>query len=154
MISLGVGALIGGTVAGVTAYNQGSRGWDLVGDILTGVGIGALIGGAVGAVLGLSIPTFGSMLGGLAFAGGSSAISLSNIEIALIGLAIVLSSFERPRNNQVQNKQYRDAARKAGFDIKDPDVLDELQNVHKYIRKNKLNLGFKELIELIKEFLG
>ena len=154
LISLGVGAFIGGTVAGVTAYNQGSRGWDLVGDILTGVGIGALIGGAVGAVLGLSIPTFGSMLGGLAFAGGSSAISLSNIEIALIGLAIVLSSFERPRNNQVQNKQYRDAARKAGFDIKDPDVLDELQNVHKYIRKNKLNLGFKELIELIKEFLG
>ena len=148
MIGLGVGALIGGTVAGVTAYNQGSRGWDLVGDILTGVGIGALIGSAVGAILGLSIPTFGSMIGGLAFAGGSSAISLSNAEIAIIGLAVVLSSTNRPRDNRKQNEQFRQVMRRLGYDKKDW----QWRYGHDHLPNE--SLGFKDLLKFLTDLLN
>ena len=37
---------------------------------------------------------------------------------------------------------------------KDPRIRDVLNQIHQYIRKNKLNLGWKELLELIKEWLG
>jgi len=46
LICLGVGALVGGTLGGITAYSEGQ-------DILTGVLTGALLGAAVGAVVGI-----------------------------------------------------------------------------------------------------
>ena len=63
-----------------------------------------------------------------------------------------VTSNNRPKNNVVQNKQYEDAARKAGLNPKDPDVKDLLREVHQYIRRNKLNLGWKDLVDLIKDF--
>ncbi len=47
ILGIGAGAVVGGTVAGVSAYNQGARGWDLVGSILGG----AIFGGGMGAVM-------------------------------------------------------------------------------------------------------
>ena len=45
MIGLGIGALFGGTFAGISSYREGNRGITLIGDILGG----ALVGGALGA---------------------------------------------------------------------------------------------------------
>ena len=56
---IGVGAVVGGTVAGVNCYNNGSTGWELVGDILGG----ALIGGAIGGIVGyFAAPGIAAML--------------------------------------------------------------------------------------------
>ena len=56
---IAVGAVIGGTVAGVNNYNNGNRGWELAGDILGG----ALIGGAIGGIVGYSsAPGIAAML--------------------------------------------------------------------------------------------
>ena len=68
-----VGAVVGGTVAGVSSYNNGNTGWELVGDVLGG----ALIGGAIGGIVGyFAAPGIAAMLsstgtigGALAFAG-------------------------------------------------------------------------------------
>ena len=34
------------------------------------------------------------------------------------------------------------------------DIRDELQKIHRYIRNKKLDLGWKELVDLIKEWIG
>lgn len=69
-------------------------------------------------------------------------------------MSVWLASNYRPNNNGVQNKQFLDAARKGGYNVNDPDVLEQLKEVHRYIRNKKLNLGFKDLVNLIKDFLG
>ena len=46
------------------------------------------------------------------------------------------------------------AVKQAGYNLKDSKVRDKLNELHKYIRKNKLNLGWEELLELINEWLG
>ena len=62
------GAVAGGVVAGVNAYEAGYRGWDLVGKIAVGAVTGGVVGGAVGAVLGLGTA---AIVGGLASVAGS-----------------------------------------------------------------------------------
>lgn len=112
-------------------------------------------------------PAIGSFLGStftlgyvVTSSGALVAITVTGAQIAAVGVAaaiglgILFASTERPGNNRKQNKQFLDAARAGGYDIKDPNILDVLQDVHQYIRRNKLNLGFKQLVELIKEFLG
>lgn len=47
LISIGIGAVIGGTIAGVKAYNDGARGWDLVASIAGGSLKGAVVGGVM-----------------------------------------------------------------------------------------------------------
>ena len=49
LLSIGIGAVIGGTFAGVGAYRQGIRGFDLVGTIIGG----AIFGGGMGAIMAL-----------------------------------------------------------------------------------------------------
>ena len=61
------GAVAGGVVAGVNAYEAGYRGWDLVGKIAVGAVTGGVVGGAVGAVLGLGTA---AIVGGLASVAG------------------------------------------------------------------------------------
>lgn len=91
---IGVGAVVGGTVAGVNCYNNGSTGWELVGDILGG----ALIGGAIGGIVGyFAAPGIAAMLsstgtigGALAFAEGmgstGAGIAISSVgQLALAG---------------------------------------------------------------------
>ncbi|MCI5746192.1 MAG: polymorphic toxin type 37 domain-containing protein, partial [Erysipelotrichaceae bacterium] len=94
---IAVGAVIGGTVAGVNSYNNGNRGWELAGDILGG----ALIGGAIGGIVGyFAAPGIAAMLsstgtigGALAFAGGmgltGAGIAISTVgQLALAGTIV------------------------------------------------------------------
>ncbi|CDC41729.1 unknown [Firmicutes bacterium CAG:449] len=91
---IAVGAVVGGTVAGVNSYNNGNTGWELVGDVLGG----ALIGGAIGGIVGyFAAPGIAAMLsstgtigGALAFAGGmgstGAGIAISSVgQLALAG---------------------------------------------------------------------
>ena len=106
------------------------------------------------------------VLVGWGAAGGGIAISAIG-ELALVGTIAItgISAFgascimmfasnNRPGNNRVQNKQFEQAVKSAGYNPKDPIVRDALNEIHQYIRKNKLNLGWKKLLELIKEWLG
>ena len=127
-----------------------------VGNTLVGGAIGGIIGGTIGA-----LPTIASGMGS-AFAptvsGGAIALTGEQALLGAVGMIalgnIVFSSNGRPGNNRVQNKQYEDAARAAGFNPKNPSVRDALREIHNYIRKEKLNLGWKQLVELIKDWLN
>ena len=54
-----IGAIVGATVAGAIAHNNGVSGWELVGAIAGG----ALIGGALGALAYVAAPTIGAAYG-------------------------------------------------------------------------------------------
>ena len=68
LISICIGAVVGGAIAGVSAYNQGARGWDLVGAIAGG----AILGGGMGAIVAI---------------GGAAGLAASGITIAGFGLS-------------------------------------------------------------------
>lgn len=96
---IGVGAAVGGVVAGISSYNNGNTGWELVGDILGGVLIGGAIGGIIGYFAAPSIAALlsstGTIGGALAFAGGmgssGAGIAISTVgEIALLGTATMV----------------------------------------------------------------
>ena len=76
LICLGVGALVGGALGGITAYSEGQ-------DVLTGVLTGALLGAAVGAVVGI---------GGAALSGAVSSV-LSKTATDLISVAFYGGGF-------------------------------------------------------------
>ena len=78
------GAVIGGTVSGISAYNNGARGWEVVGAVAEGAVVGGAIGAAAGALAatgaalisgGASMISSGLAAGGgmLALAGGGTA---------------------------------------------------------------------------------
>ena len=127
--------------------------------------IGAIIGAGLGAFAGMSfstsLPTFewmnagGSLMFGVT---GTTTLTITGAQIlgaaGLICATYMFASNNRPGNNRVQNKQIEQATRSAGYNPKDPRVRDILNEIHQYIRKNKLNLGWRELLELIKEWLG
>ena len=100
LIGVLIGAVVVGTgvaiYAGVTAYNNGARGWDLFGAIaegfLTGVVIGGIIGGLIAAFI-YAAPAIGSFLGSsfqigsyLTAAGELVAVTVTGAQIAAAGL--------------------------------------------------------------------
>lgn len=92
------------------------------------------------------------MGGVLALVSGTT-ITITGAQIAggaiVAGLGIMLfASDHRPGNNRVQNKQLKDAVRKTGHDPNDPRIKDKINKIERYIRSKKLNLGWKELLEL------
>lgn len=102
LLIIGISALAVGAgvaiYAGVTAYNNGARGWDLFGAIAEGFLTGAVIGGIIGGLIAAFIyaaPAIGSFLSsigstGFALAGGGTAVAaISVAEIAVAGLAIL-----------------------------------------------------------------
>ena len=60
-----IGGILGGVTRGAIAYNDGARGWDLVGEIAIGTAAGIVIGGAAGAV---------AAMGGAYLAGGMKSV--------------------------------------------------------------------------------
>lgn len=60
-----IGGILGGVTRGAIAYNDGARGWDLVGQIAIGTASGMIIGGAAGAI---------AASGGLFLTGGMSSV--------------------------------------------------------------------------------
>lgn len=77
LIGLIAGAVIGGVVNGVIAYNNGARGWELVGQIALGAVVGGVIGAAAGAVVGVggAIMGMGANLLGMGLSGGGLALA-------------------------------------------------------------------------------
>ena len=142
---------------------NGSIGWQgyleygIKGGVIgLGVGLGAhYLGSAIsyigGALSSLAAP------GALALAGGGTAsVASAGVLEAMLaaGVLVWFASNHRPGNNQAQNKQFENAVRRAGYNPKDPAIRDELQKIHRYIRNKKLDLGWKELVDLIKEWIG
>ena len=93
----GIEYLNGGTIAGITSYNAGARGWDLFGAIaewfLTGAVIGGIIGGLIAAFI-YAAPAIGPFLGSsfqigsyLTAAGELVAVTVTGAQIAAAGLA-------------------------------------------------------------------
>ncbi len=176
LIGLIIGAIVGAGVGfGTAAYIDykddgqvfnGSVAWyDYLGSTVLGGVLGAGIGAGIGAFAGMSFsasfPTFGWINSGGSFmfgVAGATTLTFTGaqaLEIAgLLGVTYLFASNNRPGNNRAQNKQFEQAARAAGYNTKDPRVKDMLNEVHQYIRKKKLNLGWKELLELIREWLG
>ena len=163
-----IGAAIGLGVATYIDYRDdgrifnGSIKWyNYLGAIALGGAIGAGLGTFAGTSFSASIPTFGLVnTGGALMLGatGTTTLTITGSQVlgaaGLLGATYMFASNNRPGNNRVQNKQFEQAAKSAGYNPKDPRVRDALNEVHQYIRKNKLNLGWKELLELIKEWLG
>ncbi len=170
LIGVLIGAVVVGTgvaiYAGVTAYNNGVRGWDLVGAIAEGFLTGAVIGAIIGWVIAAFIyggPAIASFLGksfsfgGFALAGGGTAvITLTGAQIAalgvatLLGLQILFSKGSGPRfgHNQHEKQMWDEAMRR--LNIKDKDLSTRLHNKnHKYPYQNTL----KGLVEQLKEIL-
>ena len=174
VIGLIVGASIGFRTAAYMDYRDdgqifnGSIAWyDYLGATLTGAAVGA----AIGAGIAYCLPAISSFAGSSFSFGGGAAMLLDGSVVVFPGITVtgtkilattgvltlggimLFASNNRPGNNRAQNKQYEDAARKAGYNPKDPAVRDALQQIHQYIRKNHLNLGWRALVELIKEWL-
>ncbi len=93
LIGLIAGAVIGGAVNGVIAYNNGARGWELVGQIALGAVVGGVIGAAAGAVVGVggAIMGMGANLLGMGLSGGGLALANGMVlgagATALVGVA-------------------------------------------------------------------
>ena len=72
LVSIGIGAAVGGAIAGVTAYNNGARGWDLVGSIAGG----AILGGGMGAIMAIGgaagLASIGAGLTGFSLSAGAA----------------------------------------------------------------------------------
>lgn len=167
-----IGAIIGAAVGfGTAAYidyqddgqifNGSVKWYDYLGATVLGGTIGAGLGAFAGMSFSASLPTFGWMnAGGSLMFGvtGTTTLTITGAQIlgaaGLICATYMFASNNRPGNNRVQNKQIEQATRSAGYNPKDPRVRDILNEIHQYIRKNKLNLGWRELLELIKEWLG
>ena len=167
-----IGAIIGAAVGfGTAAYidyqddgqifNGSVKWYDYLGATVLGGTIGAGLGAFAGMSFSAIFPTFGWMnAGGSLMFGvtGTTTLTITGAQIlgaaGLICATYMFASNNRPGNNRVQNKQIEQATRSAGYNPKDPRVRDILNEIHQYIRKNKLNLGWRELLELIKEWLG
>ncbi len=168
LIGLIIGAVFGFGVASYIDYRNDGQifdenvAWyDYLGATVFGGVIGALFGILAGMSFSTSLPTFRLINSGNALmfdVTGTITVTVTGTQIlgvvGLLGATYMFASNNRPGNNRVQNKQFEQAARSAGYNPKDPRVRDILNEIHQYIRKNKLNLGWKELLELIKEWLG
>ena len=53
------------------------------------------------------------------------------------GVLMAKGDGRRIGHNQYENKQFNGAVRSAGYDIKDPNIKDDLKAVHKYLRLRK-----------------
>ena len=168
LIGILIGAVIVGTgvaiYAGVTAYNNGARGWDLFGAIAEGFLTGAVIGGIIGGLIAAFIyaaPAIASFLsssfsfGGFALASeGAAAITLTGAQIAaaglaaLIGLGVMFASTNRPGDNRKQNEQYREAMRRLGYNKEDW----QWRYGHDHLPNE--SLGFKDLLDFLKELFS
>lgn len=135
-----IGAVVVGTgvaiYAGVTAYNNGARGWDLFGAIAEGFLTGAVIGGIIGGLIAAFIyaaPAIGSFLGssfqiGLKAAGELVAVTVTGAQIAAAGLAALVGlgiMFARTgKSNGFWGEKYSNDHDPEHFHLKGTDGTD------------------------------
>ena len=158
-----MGTIVGGTYAGVTSYNDGARGWELVSWTALGTVIGGTVGGIVGYYTGPVITSLFSSGGGFAFAGGlgsagvaiSSTMAGSLVTVGAIGLTSVgalaasgIMMFAKgngPRmgHNQYENKQFNSLCNKYKL------TKEQRRILHDYISGQ--NYSYEEIEQLIIE---
>ena len=150
--ALVIGAIAGVAIGfGITAYSDyADDGKVFNGSVSAGHYItNSAIGGIAGAVIGYAAPYIGSFAPVLA-GENAVAISVSSAKVLAAGAAAgtvsMLASEHRPQNNKKQNEQFRAAMREIG--IKDKS---QMRRVHDKIRGR--NMGYKELVNFIKEVL-
>ena len=165
---VGVGIGFGGTVLADYVddgqiFNGSVKWYEYLGAAVLGGIIGAGLGAFASMSFSATLPTGFAMAKTTAgtmtlVSTGSMTLTVTGAQIlgviGLLGTTYMFASNNRPGNNRIQNKQFEQAVRSAGYNPKNPRIKDILNEIHKYIRKNKLNLGWKELLELIKEWLG
>ncbi len=158
---IGVGALVGGTYAGVTAYNDGTRGWKLVGWTALGAIVGGVVGGLVGYYVGPMFTNFllsgGFSLAGVGSAGltVSGAIAANTVVAGVIGVTyagalvatgvMMFAKGNGPRmgHNQYENKQFNSLCNKYKL------TKEQRRILHDYISGQ--NYSYKEIEQLIIE---
>ena len=163
------GAVVGFAVATYADHKDdgkvfnGSVGWETY---VCATLVGTVVGMAAGAGAYYAAPAIGKFLASSISVGGSvgggalatSTISITGTQVLSIfgcaGIIMMMASHSRPNNNVIQNKQFNAAAREAGVNPKNPAIRDILREIHEYIRKNKLNLGWNELVELIRSWFS
>ena len=164
LVSIGIGAAIGGIIAGITAYHSCSRGWDLFGSIAKGLFIGAIVGGIIGgltAALIYAAPAIGSFFGSafqigayLTAAGELVAVTVTGAQIAaaglaaLVGLGVMFASTNRSGDNRKKNEQYREAMRRLGYNKEDW----QWRYGHDHLPNE--SIGFKDLLNFLKELFS
>lgn len=142
LIGVLIGAVVVGTgvaiYAGVTAYNNGARGWDLFGAIAEGFLTGAVIGGIIGGLIAAFIyaaPAIGSFLGSsfqigsyLKAAGELVAVTVTGAQIAAAGLAALVGlgiMFARTgKSNGFWGEKYSNDHDPEHFHLKGTDGTD------------------------------
>ena len=169
LIGIGIGVAIGLGAAAYVDYIDddsinGSVGWK------TYVGL-ATIGGALGfgisyfwpsiapllsAILSAGLPSLGATnMGGALVLSSAQGIALT-VGGALVatGIGLMFASDHRPGNNRAQNKQIKDAIRKAGYNPNDPRIKDEINRMETFIRRHNLDYGWEKLLEFVTRWLG
>ncbi|MCM1260426.1 MAG: polymorphic toxin type 37 domain-containing protein [Prevotella sp.] len=81
---IAVGAIVGGTVAGVNSYNNGNTGWELAGDIFVGALIGGIFGYFAAPGIAAMLSSTGTIGDTLVFAGGMGSAG-AGIAISFVG---------------------------------------------------------------------
>ena len=174
LLIIGISALVVGTgfaiYAGVTAYNNGYRGWDLAGAIARGFFAGAAAGALVGALIAMFIyaaPAIGSFLSStftlgymVTATGAAAAITVTGAQIAAagaaaaIGLGIIMFSQNANRygkskigSNSHYNKQFNDFWNQYGN-----GNLDTRRAFHDFITKKGKD-AWDDLLKAWENFL-
>ena len=172
LIGLGLGVGLGLGYAAYTDYQDDDHingsvgwqtylGWGMIGGAI-GFGLGYYFGPPMLSFLGSSL-TFSLPLpmmnasGALVIAGSVTVTGAQIVGGAIAvatGLGLMLfASDHRPGNNRVQNKQMKDAIRKAGYDPNDPRIKDKINKMENYIRRHNLDYGWEKLLEFVKRSL-
>lgn len=168
-ISIGVAALLGGTGAIVRALTGGAGTGRVIDNfhILDALGQALLAVGLLMALAGLFVmfPPGGALVlaGGGTLASGIAVTQVLQIAavLGLSGIALMAAAQNRgysggtggtPRNNQAQNKQFRDAVRAAERQLGRRLSKGELRRVHDEISGE--NLGYHEIIETVLQMFG
>ena len=119
---------------------------------LLGVGVG--VSGSALAFAGGGMMGFGAAVSVAAVAAVVGVIVIGNAIALQLGVLMAKGDGRRMGHNQYENKQFYDAVKSAGYDIKDPSIKEALKPVHKYLRSKKRLFSFQELVQIIKDFLN
>ncbi|MDE5867984.1 MAG: hypothetical protein K2H02_03475, partial [Anaeroplasmataceae bacterium] len=158
---IGLGALVGGTYAGVTAYNNGARGWELIGWTALGALAGGVVGGIVGYYAGPLAASLFNTGGGFAFAGGlgfvgaaitgtmagtlvtAGAIGMTTVGALAASGIIMFAKGNGPRmgHNQYENKQFNSLCNKYKL------TKEQRRILHDYISGR--NYSYHEIEQII-----
>ena len=147
-----IGAIVGATVAGAIAHNNGVSGWELVGAIAGG----ALIGGALGALAYVAAPTIGAAYGYSAAMSLQATLQYAAGAMALgVGLVFSKGSGARFGHNQYENDQFEAAMKEiGGYKKTDYQWRKAHDALIKHKKRGNYISKYKDLVEFIKSVLG